>query len=185
MRENFIKRSDGFIVVYSMTDHKSFLAVPSYKSMIDRSQDHKSNPVPVVLIANKSDLHEHRTVSSRDGMVLATQYGWTFAEVSAATASKGVHKIFNEFIRKLQFNNNMMHLDDARRRPRSLNGEVKHEILRKHRTSDALLSSSLTSSSIDSEHKNSSLLLHHSKHSFNFRKILHLRSDLSYRRSSH
>ena len=181
-----MKRADGFIIIYSMTDRESFLAVPKYKEMIDRSRD-KDNlcPTSIVLLANKGDLHDHRIVSSKDGKLMAAQYGWTFAEVSAAS-SDGVDKIFHELIRELEFNNTMMHLGDLTlERPRSvsLNSVEGHAPQKTLRISDSASSASFPSS--DSSSESEHMMGLHSKHSFNLKKLLHLRTDSTNRRGSH
>lgn len=64
--ENFLHVGDGFIIVYSMTDRKSYITIPRYKEMIEESRDCTiQGPPSIVLIGNKTDLEEHRTVAKR------------------------------------------------------------------------------------------------------------------------
>lgn len=102
LTKSFLSTADGFVVVYSMIDRKSYLAVPRYKEMIEESRDHTDpDPASFLLIANKSDLEEHRTVVKREGQTLAERYGWLFGEASAAEYD-GVDNCFCHLIREIQ-----------------------------------------------------------------------------------
>ena len=66
-----------------------------------RNQNPNPNPVSVILIGNKNDLEEHRTVSETEGRTLAKRYGWLFGETSAAEYD-GVDEIFCHLIREMR-----------------------------------------------------------------------------------
>lgn len=100
--EKFLHAGDGFIVVYSMTDRKSYITIPRYKEMIEESRDCTTQgPASFVLIGNKTDLEEHRTVAKREGQTLAKRYGWLFGEASAADYD-GVDSCFYDLIREMR-----------------------------------------------------------------------------------
>lgn len=100
--ENFLHVGDGFIIVYSMTDRKSYITIPRYKEMIEESRDcTNQGPPSIVLIGNKTDLEEHRTVAKREGQTLAKRYGWLFGEASAAEYD-GVDVCFYDLIREMR-----------------------------------------------------------------------------------
>ena len=102
LTKSFLSTADGFVIVYSTVDRKSYLAVPRYKEMIEESRDHTDpGPASFLLIGNKSDLEEHRTVVKREGQTLAERYGWLFSEASAAECD-GVDNSFCDLIREIQ-----------------------------------------------------------------------------------
>lgn len=73
--------SDGFILVYSITDMQSFQIVQTiYNKLCD---EYNGGIKPVVLIGNKSDLKEQRRVSYENGKKLAESWGASFLETSA------------------------------------------------------------------------------------------------------
>lgn len=102
LKENFLSTGDGFIVIYSIADRKSYITVPRYKEMIEESRDRANQgPVPFLLIGNKTDLEEHRTVAKIEGQMLANRYEWLFNEASAAEYD-GVDKSFCDLIREIR-----------------------------------------------------------------------------------
>jgi len=122
LTENFLQTGDGFVIVYSVTDRKSYITVPRYKEMIEESCDRANQgPASLLLIGNKTDLEEHRTVAKREGQNLAQRYGWSFGEASAAEYD-GVDKCFYELLREIRARRRkmspsefpMLHLSDLR-----------------------------------------------------------------------
>ena len=61
MREQFMRKGEGFIICYSITDRRSFEEAVEYKKLIDRVRNR--DDIPVVLVGNKSDLEPARKVS--------------------------------------------------------------------------------------------------------------------------
>ena len=102
LKETFLSTGDGFIVIYSVADRKSYITVPRYKEMIEESRNRANlGPVPFLLIGNKIDLEEHRTVAKSEGQALANRYEWLFQEASAAEYD-GVDKSFCDLIREIR-----------------------------------------------------------------------------------
>ena len=62
MREQYMRKGEGFILCYSITDRRSFEEVLEYKKLIDRVQNR--DDIPVVLVGNKCDLEDMRKVST-------------------------------------------------------------------------------------------------------------------------
>ena len=89
--------------------------------MIEESRDCTiQDPASFLLIGNKTDLEEHRTVAKREGQTLAKRYGWLFGEASAAEYD-GVDKCFHDLIREIRARRRKMsppelplHLNDLR-----------------------------------------------------------------------
>lgn len=70
MREQYMRKGHGFIVVYSVTDPESFRQVRRFHTQILRARDRDS--YPIILAANKIDLVQ-RVVSEADGRSLAEE----------------------------------------------------------------------------------------------------------------
>ena len=62
MREQYMRKGEGFIICYSITDRRSFDEVIAYKKLINRVRCR--DDIPIVIAANKCDLEGKRKVSS-------------------------------------------------------------------------------------------------------------------------
>ena len=60
MRDQYMRKGEGFIICYDITDRRSFEETLEYKKLIDRVRNR--DDVPVVLVGNKCDLHPNRKV---------------------------------------------------------------------------------------------------------------------------
>lgn len=92
------QQAEGFIVVYSITDRKSFEVSCEYFEKIIKSlgNDH----VPFLLVGNKLDLESEREVSYNEGQQLARYWNCPFYEISSKD-KKAVDKIFNVMINSI------------------------------------------------------------------------------------
>lgn len=81
MREQYMRKGDGFLVVYSVTDPVSFESVGNFVTQILRVKDKDS--CPMLLIANKIDLKVSRRVSEEEGRQLASSLNIPYLETSA------------------------------------------------------------------------------------------------------
>ena len=76
---NMIRKSDGIIIMYDITNYSSFDSVPEF---IDKIKELKGDNFPIILIGNKIDKERERLVSEDEGKSLAEQYGIDFIEIS-------------------------------------------------------------------------------------------------------
>ncbi|CAM1318431.1 Uncharacterised protein g6932 [Pycnogonum litorale] len=97
-RDDTVQWADGFMLVYSITDRKSFDTVKKLRQHIN---DTKKMPVPVIIVANKSDLIHLRQVSTEEGEILAKDTDDLFAEVAASEHVIQVAETFYELCREL------------------------------------------------------------------------------------
>ncbi|XP_065910566.1 ras-like protein RAS2 [Dysidea avara] len=81
MREQYMHTGDGFLLVYSVIDKTSFEDIRLLHRDILRVKD--CSYLPMVLVANKVDIKNERSVASRDGEELAATLKIDYAETSA------------------------------------------------------------------------------------------------------
>ena len=98
MRDLYIKNGQGFVVVYSVTNHQTFLDIKTMRDQIVRVKG--SERVPVLLVGNKVDLESQREVPTVEGMALAQIWGCPFVE-SSAKNKRNVNEVFAETVREM------------------------------------------------------------------------------------
>jgi Ras-related protein Rab-8A len=77
---SYLRGAQGILLVYDVTDRKSFEHVDHWMAQIKQYADLQ---VDLVLVGNKTDLASARVVSSAQGEQLAAAYGLPFRETSA------------------------------------------------------------------------------------------------------
>ncbi|KAM9999676.1 hypothetical protein ACTFIZ_008127 [Dictyostelium cf. discoideum] len=92
IRNHWIKSCEGFILVYSISSRSSFDKIQSF---LDQIKLLKSEKVPIILIANKSDLDEERQVTYQEGENFANRFSMSFMEVSAKN-KLNIDELFNQ-----------------------------------------------------------------------------------------
>lgn len=61
MREQYMRSGEGFLLVFSLTDHNSFAEISKFQKQILRVKDR--DEFPMLLVGNKSDLDHQRRVT--------------------------------------------------------------------------------------------------------------------------
>jgi Ras-related protein Rab-8A len=80
----YFKGATGIILVYDVTDERSFNNLENWMERIDQSA---ASNVKIILIGNKSDTHERdKEVSTDRGKEFAARYEMRFFETSAKTS---------------------------------------------------------------------------------------------------
>ncbi|KAE8213324.1 hypothetical protein CF319_g5357 [Tilletia indica] len=82
----------GILLVYDVTDEKSFGNVRTWYSNIEQ---HASEGVSKILVGNKSDWDDHRVVTEEQGRALAQELGLKYIETSAKTNSNVEEAFFS------------------------------------------------------------------------------------------
>ncbi|KAK7115338.1 GTP-binding protein Rit2-like [Littorina saxatilis] len=95
MREQYMRKGEGFVICYSITDRRSFDEVIAYKKLINRVRCR--DDIPIVIAANKCDLEDKRKVKYEEGQALARQLGCPFFETSAVLR-KCVDDVFHSLV---------------------------------------------------------------------------------------
>ena len=103
MRDLYMKNGQGFVLVYSITAASTFTDLSDLRQQILRVKD--TDSVPLVLVGNKCDLNDERTVSKDQGAGLAKTWGGcTFLEASAKTKTN-VNEIFMDLVQQINRQN--------------------------------------------------------------------------------
>ena len=97
MREQYMRKGDAFLLVYSVTDKASFVNIRHFHALILRVKDKDS--YPMILVANKVDLVHLRQVTTEQGQELANLLKIPYIETSAKNPPINVDKAFHEVVR--------------------------------------------------------------------------------------
>jgi len=95
-RDQYYRTSNGFLLIYSITDPSSLEDCRQIYEQILRIKD--ADTYPMVLVGNKVDLGEERAVSREEGQQMAERLGISFCETSAKM-DINVQHIFHELVR--------------------------------------------------------------------------------------
>ena len=99
MQDQWFRQGQGFLVVYSIVNRKSFGEVAVLRQKIERIKDSKE--IPMVLVGNKSDLEDEREVKKEEGQQQATTFNCPFFETSAKD-HVNVDEAFRELVREVR-----------------------------------------------------------------------------------
>lgn len=103
LREQYMRKGDGFLIVYSVIDGNSFKNTRLFYNQILRVKDRKS--YPMILVANKVDLVHLRKVSEEEGRELANELQIPYIETSAKVPPVNVDVAFHELVRAIRQQN--------------------------------------------------------------------------------
>ncbi|KAL9648102.1 hypothetical protein ABK040_007468 [Willaertia magna] len=81
LRDSYMRTADGFLLVYSVIDRKTFEEVNEFYEQILRVKD--ADKVPMVLVGNKCDLESERIISQDEAKQYSKQLGIPSIETSA------------------------------------------------------------------------------------------------------
>lgn len=96
MREQYMRSGEGFLLVYSLTDHSSFEEIPKFQKQILRVKDR--DEFPMLMVGNKSDMESNRRVSLEEAQMMSRQLGIPYIECSAKLRVN-VDQAFHELVR--------------------------------------------------------------------------------------
>ncbi|XP_026281900.1 ras-related protein M-Ras-like [Frankliniella occidentalis] len=115
MREQYMRKGDGFLLVYSVTDVQSYENIVNFHTQILRVKDRDS--YPMLLVANKVDLVHHRKIPEESGRDLALRLGIPYIETSAKDPPLNVDAAFHEVVRTIRNQPIAEQVKYRRRRP--------------------------------------------------------------------
>ncbi|KTG06195.1 hypothetical protein cypCar_00018024 [Cyprinus carpio] len=82
--KQFFRKADGVVVIYDITMEDSFRSVRPWLTSI---QEAVGDPIPVMLLGNKSDKENEREVQTKEADMLAEEVNLMFYECSAYTGA--------------------------------------------------------------------------------------------------
>mmetsp|Transcript_56402 Transcript_56402/g.78156 ORF Transcript_56402/g.78156 Transcript_56402/m.78156 type:complete len:203 (+) Transcript_56402:93-701(+) len=94
---SYYRGAAGALLVYDITRRETF---DHLQSWLEDCRRYSNQNIVIMLIGNKSDLENKRSVSKEEGQEFATKNGLTFLETSAKTAAN-VEAAFIESARKI------------------------------------------------------------------------------------
>ena len=90
LRPNYYKGASGCLIMFALTDRKSFDEVPKW---FKEFRKHVDNPA-IVLAGNKTDLEDERVVTREEAQAIAEQENVTYYETSALLGGESIDQIF-------------------------------------------------------------------------------------------
>ena len=82
-RDQWVRDSDAFLIVFSITDRSSFESTISRLDQINRWRDADYGDLNVILVGAKIDLEESRVVSREEAETLSKRFKVTYMECSS------------------------------------------------------------------------------------------------------
>jgi len=104
IRDNYYRSGEGFLCVFSICEHESFVHTQDFRDQISRVLDDDSvsnNNIPFILVGNKADLANIRKVSESEAKNRAREWNCDYYETSAKTRMN-VDEVYTELMRKIK-----------------------------------------------------------------------------------
>jgi Ras-related protein Rab-8A len=92
LSRNYIKKANGILVVFDVTNKQSFLNIENW---IKCAKEEITKKIPIFLVGNKSDLVDKREIQTEDGENMAEEFGVKFYETSCENGNN-VEKCFTD-----------------------------------------------------------------------------------------
>uniref|UniRef100_A0A8C5KBL0 GTP-binding protein REM 2 n=1 Tax=Jaculus jaculus TaxID=51337 RepID=A0A8C5KBL0_JACJA len=99
LRDHCLQTGDAFLIVFSVTDRRSFSKVPETLLRLRAGRPH--HDLPIILVGNKSDLARSREVSLEEGRHLAGTLSCKHIETSAAL-HHNTRELFEGAVRQIR-----------------------------------------------------------------------------------
>lgn len=96
----YYRGAQAIIIVYDVTNKQSFSHLAYWVTQVQDSTSNNPNKPIIVIVGNKADLAEQRTVGDMEARRFAESQGCLFAETSACTG-RGVAAVFEELAERM------------------------------------------------------------------------------------
>lgn len=106
IRDNYFRSGEAFLCVYSILEQESLTATEELREQVLRVKN-DDKTVPFLLVGNKIDLDNRRTVSQEVALEQARQWGVPYVETSAKTR-QNVDQVFIELMRMIRDRRNQL-----------------------------------------------------------------------------
>eukprot|EP00028_Trichosphaerium_sp_Am-I-7-wt_P002974 CAMPEP_0168539708 /NCGR_PEP_ID=MMETSP0405-20121227/22001_1 /TAXON_ID=498012 /ORGANISM="Trichosphaerium sp, Strain Am-I-7 wt" /LENGTH=153 /DNA_ID=CAMNT_0008569347 /DNA_START=75 /DNA_END=536 /DNA_ORIENTATION=- len=93
----YYRDANGAILVYDITDNKSFTRVTNW---VKELRSVRGNDIDLVIAGNKIDLEKHRAVNKDEAIAYAKTQGAEHFDTSAKL-NKGIHELFGNLAKKM------------------------------------------------------------------------------------
>ncbi|KAF8881461.1 small GTPase superfamily, partial [Infundibulicybe gibba] len=100
LRDLYIKKSQGFVLAFSVTSRASFEHLKSYHDSVRITKGRDPGPISIV-IGNNYNRYQDRVVSLEEGHGLAHALGCSYLETSVKHAGS-MEDAFSELVRRLR-----------------------------------------------------------------------------------
>ena len=102
INETYYKRADAILLVYDISNIKSFEEIQKY--YVSKIRESCRKDIPILLLGNKTDLEEIREVTKEQGIELAKKENYEFQESSCMT-NLNVAGAFETLVERWNFEN--------------------------------------------------------------------------------
>jgi len=99
LRDNYMKTGEGFLLVFSITNHSTFDTTTKLRTNILRLKEGMTD-FPIVLTGNKCDLEDERLVRKDEAEAQAGQWKVPYIETSAKM-NINVNEAFYKVVRQI------------------------------------------------------------------------------------
>jgi GTPase KRas protein len=101
MSERYMRFSEGYMLIYSVTSRASFDSISRLCRQLLRIKD--TNYFPMIVVGNHCDRESDRQVSKEEGEALARSFGCPFLEASVDAEQRGnVKEAFYDLVREIR-----------------------------------------------------------------------------------
>ena len=95
--KNYFQSSDGFLIVYDISNHESFETLDYW---IEEIKSNSQELAKMNLVGNKCDLNDERKVKKEEGEIYAKEHKIKFYEVSAKDGTN-VEEVFTRLVKDI------------------------------------------------------------------------------------
>ncbi|KAG0230720.1 hypothetical protein BGW42_000774 [Actinomortierella wolfii] len=99
IRDNYYRSGEGFLCVFSICEHESFVHTQEFRDQISRVLDDEK--IPFILVGNKADLGALRKVSYEEASAKANEWNCPYIETSAKTRLN-VEEVYTMLLREIR-----------------------------------------------------------------------------------
>lgn len=101
---SYYKNLSAAIIMFDITNIRSFHSVNSWhKQLFENLNEQNKNHFPIVIVGNKSDCKNHRSIDYEDAIKLAEKLNCLYVETSVKD-DVNIKSVFEKIIEKLVFN---------------------------------------------------------------------------------
>ena len=140
VNENYVKKADGILLVFDISNKLSFEKVQTYYPEIIKNNCKPG--IPILLLGNKTDLKEKRIVNIQDAIDLAVNNEYVYKETSCvnnenvADAFETIVEMWNINSKTQNINNPKKCLTDINLNNSNNSFSLKSKTLKKIRSED-------------------------------------------------